>query len=227
MSLIRPSGGLYWHWRAFRSRTHWLPFSREIARWLEGWKHPCKGLLLVGPSGGWSMSGEWLSQFETIRLIDPDASAQWIFRWRFKKYIKNQIFIWDQGRFEEWLPEQLERHPDHAVLFTNVLGQIRYERRDYERVLAPLPSLLKGRYWASYHDCLSSDPQPWREELAAFDAKGPFDEAMLSKLKLGGTWMDHGTMGLFSDSQSVRYIPWWFNRHRLHWVQAGIVNPEA
>jgi len=164
------------------------------------------------------MSGEWLSQFETVRLIDPDPSAQWIFKLRFKKFIKNQIFIWDQGRFEEWLPRQLEKHPDHAVLFSNVLGQIRYERRDYEKVLAQVPLMLKGRHWASYHDCLSSDPQPFRAELGSFDASEPLDESVLRRLQLGGTWMDHGTLALFDSGHPVRYIPWWFNRHRLHWV---------
>jgi len=226
MSLIRPSGGLYWHWRAMNNRAHWLPFSREIGQWLEGWHPPCKHLLLIGPSGGWSMSAEWLARFEQVTLLDPDPAARWIFGFRFRNILKNQIVKWHRVRFEDWLPSAKALSGNPAVLFSNVLGQIRYERHDYAQVLSRIPSMLTGCHWASYHDCLSSESQPYREDLVAFNAVTRMDESSLSQRRLGGVWTDHGTMDLFELSHSVRYIPWWFSSSRLHWVQAGIVNPK-
>jgi hypothetical protein len=226
MSLIRPSGGLYWHWRALRHQTQWLPFSREIAAWLEQWQPDNSGLILVGPSGGWSMSGIWLQRFQHVVMVDPDPAAKWIFTLRHRKSLHNITYDWINARFEDCLERKLVEYPAHCVLFCNVLGQIRYERADYERVLARVPKLLAGRSWASYHDCLSSDPQPYREDLKPFNSQSRMDEKVLSHYKLGGVWMDHGTQGLFSPTQDLRYIPWWFSRHRLHWVQAGWINPH-
>jgi hypothetical protein len=225
MSLIRPSGGLYWHWRAFRSRTQWLSFSREIGHWLEGFRPVGEGLLLVGPSGGWSMAGEWLASFQHIAMIDPDPAAQVIFKLRHYQKLCHVTYQWERGRFEDWLPEKLQQYPQHAILFCNVLGQLRYERPDYEQVLARLPSQLKGRHWASYHDCLSSEGQVFDPSLKAYNSHARMDETDLKRLKLGGVWTDHGTQGLFHSQHVVRYIPWWFSKTRLHWVQAGCVTP--
>src|SRR5262245_55213637 len=81
--LITPTGGLIYHARALRfSAKRWAPFRREVATWLEGWQPRERALLLVGPSGGYSLSEEFLRRFETVSAIDPDPLSRYIFSLR-------------------------------------------------------------------------------------------------------------------------------------------------
>ena len=71
------SGGIAWHWQAWRSRTLWSPSVQLISDWLEN-QRPHQNqetLLLIGSSAGWMMSNTWLCQFKEIKTFDIDPLA--------------------------------------------------------------------------------------------------------------------------------------------------------
>ena len=50
---MNPSGGLRWHWRAWRSQRQWQGTCEHMAQWLASVQPACDELLLLGPSAGW------------------------------------------------------------------------------------------------------------------------------------------------------------------------------
>ena len=78
------SGGLGYHWRAWRYRQHrWAPFHEAVAGWLEAWTPPARTLVLVGPSGGYALNARFLSRFEQHVVLEPDPLARLLLRRRF------------------------------------------------------------------------------------------------------------------------------------------------
>ncbi len=138
--LFSESGGLVWHAKALlRHGTIWADFRNRVDRFLTDWLgdialypgEPVSGIILIGPSGGWCLprSG-FLDQFAHVIAIDPDTVARRVFLARHKrKSTKNarftQEWTWIPSIFQNVLPALLNRHPHHAVLFCNVLGQVR------------------------------------------------------------------------------------------------------
>ncbi len=68
------TGGITWHWLAWRSQARWAPTSLAIEAWLMQQAQAFKpqavegqpSLLLIGASAGWMMSSRWLSQFARV-----------------------------------------------------------------------------------------------------------------------------------------------------------------
>ncbi len=174
MPLFLPSGGLVYHARALRlGKTCWEPFRQAVREWLDRWRPPCEGLLLIGPSGGYSLPTEWLARFSEVVAIDFDPLAQSVFgrqhrACRTTRWIREDVLpVGSQGLDLTPLRRRLAEYPDHAVLFSNVLGQVALSSAcedAVERDLAVLRRALDGRHWASYHDRLSA---PWRPEALA------------------------------------------------------------
>ena len=52
---LSPSGGLVYHLRALRHRHGWQPYADRLAGWLQAWSPPCRSLVLIGPSAGWTL----------------------------------------------------------------------------------------------------------------------------------------------------------------------------
>jgi hypothetical protein len=77
MPLLHPSGGLVYHWRAWRwRRTPWAPFHDQVRRWLTDWRPEAGQLVLVGPSGGYALSSQFLERFRKITVLEPDDLAR-------------------------------------------------------------------------------------------------------------------------------------------------------
>jgi len=188
-----PTGGFGYHLRAFsRRRTLWAPFARNIARWLNAWAPTETEVLLIGPSGGHCLDLSFLRRFSRIVAVDIDPFAPWVFRWRTRHVLRQTraALVWDardhlspgpQGFALAPVHALLAAHPNAAVLFCNILGQLPLlgDDRDpdhddaappegsYERWLLGLAEALRGRTWATFHDRLSGTVRPRAIDSAA------------------------------------------------------------
>ena len=78
-----PSGGLRWHWRAWRWQRRWTGTCQQIEDWLMAQTQmPSDTLVLIGASAGWMASPRWLARFATIHTWDIDPWAGPLFRRR-------------------------------------------------------------------------------------------------------------------------------------------------
>ena len=218
--LFHPSGGLIYHWRAWRwRRTLWAPFHDQVRRWLTDWRPACTHLVLVGPSGGYALSRQFLERFERITVLEPDPLARRILAWRFPGRPFNWRASGGLARPDgfHWLAA---RFPDGAFLFCNLLGQdLLGAPHDFDRSawLARLEPGLSGHAWASWHDLASTVRPPDRQAVLSLAAAQPLD-ATLAHFWHGGelSIYDHLTAGLCP--ASPRQVAVWQlapNRHHL------------
>jgi hypothetical protein len=234
---FNPTGGFGYHVRALLyGRRQWSPFRQEIARWLRAWAPPERELLLVGPSGGYSLDPAFLGAFSRIIAVDIDPLAALVFRLRFGRLLRERgvALAWDsrdhlspgpQGFSLQPLCSLVAAHPEAAVLFCNLLGQLPLLGDDrlpdqsdddppegsYERWLLGLPAALAGRSWATYHDRISGDgrprslpegaPVPWSpsEDLVLHHFAPAEDR--VEKLEL----LDHRTSVLLRDTPREQF----------------------
>ncbi|MBX3022201.1 MAG: hypothetical protein KF799_11050 [Bdellovibrionales bacterium] len=157
--IFRPSGGMLYHWRAWRSRSRWQPFVNALSAWLGEWRTG-EELVLIGPSAGYTLPVDFLKRFAKITAYDLDPLAPTFFRRHHRglavEFHRQDVF-WREARLSlEPLKELLSRHPQAAFLFSNVLGQLLLEgtaeESEWLRFLTDLRRTLGSRDWASYHD---------------------------------------------------------------------------
>ena len=244
-SLISASGGLLWHAKAIlRYRSLWSDFTNRIERFLLDWKADMalgpgpqpKGLLLLGPSGGWCLPTKgFVDAFSEEIAVDPDPAARAIFRRRFKPNDTQPAhtggalsLTWVASTFERVLPALLIRHPHHAVLFCNVLGQLRYQdKKTLERIefeLGQIKLTLAGRHWASFHDRISGEAKSTNlQELEFFSASTVTTNELAKRVAKGGEWLDHLTESVLPAQAARRFMAWPIGQERIHWIEAGWV----
>lgn len=245
--LFSHSGGLAWHAKAwFRHQRLWSDFSHRIAVFLNDWhaaltphgeaRPPAAlpGLIICGPSAGWCLPTQgFLGQFKSLVLIDPDPLAQRLFTRRHPPARSQpQERIWISSAFEQVLPALLKRHPEHAILFCNVLGQLRYQdTKPLERIefeLNQLKTTLNGRHWASFHDRISGKALHTAVTEHEFFESGSVQSNVLAKrVASQGEWLDHLTENVLPAGVRRRFIGWPISPDRLHWVEAGWVEAGA
>ena len=215
------SGGLRWHARAALRRNRlWRPFREKLAEFLDRWQPATRSVILVGPSAGWCLPSHFLTGFDRITIVDPDLWAQPLFR---RLHPKARIINWIRGDFFDHAAELLKSAPDAAVLFCNVLGQLRFSGLTDEQMaerIATLPSLLVGHPWASFHEILSGETEITPRSLPL--AGPPHHEALLRQLGLSGEWLDHGTSAVLPANVQRDIVPWRFSPERVHLVEMGI-----
>jgi hypothetical protein len=143
------SGGLPYHWKALLYRKErWRAHEQSTRFFLERWNPVEKELLLIGPSGGYSIPPGWLGRFDRIFAYEPDLLARKIFERR-----QGLKPVWLGRYFPFGKPGAFEHPAGAAVLFSNLLGQI--EIRNVKKLGTWLEQELQGRSWASFHDALS------------------------------------------------------------------------
>jgi hypothetical protein len=246
---MNPSGGLRWHWRAWRSRTLWAPTCSDIAAWLAQVQPRSKKLILLGPSAGWMLPTDWLLRFECIHAVDIDPWAARTFAHRHGAALQAGGTRWhyQTGDALADLPRLLTVHPQACVLFDNLLGQLRFHAPRWQdpltftaQQLADVQRLLRGREWGSVHDLLSGPAQglargqafPATRLPGTASTCGPaqarqLDTTWLSAAGVQGEWLDHLTEQVFPAGTPVRDIAWAFSPRYWHWLQAGWVTPPA
>ena len=230
-ALLTPSGGLEWHARALVRRRHlWAGFRRELADWLATWQPETRDLLVLGASAGWCLPDAFLARFRRIEAVDLDPLAPVLFRALHGKALAAAGTATGFARIDalDRLEPLLERHPGHAVLFANLLGQRRFHRRDADAVeveLAALGARLAGRRWASFHDRLSGRARDLDRAPEAFACAGRLgSEALARRVGAAGEWLDHLTTGVLPEPVARRVMPWPLRPGRVHWIEAGWVD---
>jgi hypothetical protein len=244
---LNPAGGLRYHARGFRyAETAWAPFRWNLGEWLYGWEPPEKKLVVVGPSAGWCVQPFFFERFEEILCLEPDPVAHFLFR---RKLARAPLDARPRLRFEatdhllaepERLPRLLEREGPTAVLFSNVVGQIRVllgaEHEDepaFAAVRGAVREALAGRSWASFHDRVSGPPEPALSDGFASDARLTDAEIVdLFYPVLDGVparaidntgrreLLDHLTGGFFPAEREHHYFKWQLLPGQFHLVEA-------
>lgn len=247
-ALISESGGLLWHAKALlRHRSLWSDFNNRIERFLSDWRAELEfgngtkpeGLIVLGPSGGWCLPTQgFLDYFAHLVAVDPDPIAPAIFRRRFKRAgqttDKDQSGpkpTWVPSTFERVLPALLTRHPNHAVLFCNVLGQLRYQdKKTLEQIefeLSQIKLALAGRHWASFHDRISGETKSANlHELEFFSTERVTTDTLAKRVARTGEWLDHLTESVLPEHSPRRFMAWPISRERTHWIEAGWVRRQ-
>lgn len=251
---MNPSGGLAWHWRAWREGKAWAPTRAAIADWLASCQPRSRHLLLVGPSAGWMLPTDWLRRFESVTAIDIDPWAKRLFALRHGRQLTAAGVAW---RYETQdalanLPALLAEQPQACVLFDNLLGQLRFHvsklasAADIAAVEARLQALvgqLAGREWGSLHDLLSGRVGKVLPSAGVGGAKNiqivrsaifpPVQNGVagaklasgLIPLGAASPWLDHLTAKVLPPGVPVRRMAWAFRPDYWHVLEAGWVQP--
>ncbi len=233
---VNPTGGLRWHWKAWRAQARWARTRAAIARWLATAPAGHDELLIFGASAGWMMDDAFLGRFRRIDAVDFEWASAPLFKWRHARVIRDQRIEVQFHNAEAIarLEHFLALRPQALVLFDNVLGQYTLTCRDVaqaESRLARIGERLQGRAWGSVHDALSGtgrrlrlDEEPQTLTLAPGQ---PWpDEALLDDVGATGTWRDHLTRGVLPPGVPSTLIPWQLTPGFWHWLQAGWVPPS-
>ena len=222
---LHASGGLIWHLRALRYRNSlWRPFRNEVERWLQAWQPPVNKLIIVGPSAGYTLDADFLQRWQDIVVLEPDPLARRLLQWRYPdaRWRFESLDVLSDISDLAWLSK---RFADHAILFSNVLGQI--APRDEAASQAwqhSVREILMDNHWASYHDVISTSRPP-----VALAAQAPSGEALgelVARFWHGGEleMVDHGTFGLGecksrSNFSNNAYCIWQLQPQQYHLVE--------
>lgn len=180
--LTGPTGGLTYHTLALMyRRSLWRPFLDRVEHWLEhDWKPNSPHLVVFGSSAGWTLPRDFIRGFESVTCVEPDPMGRWLFRRRFMTERKKRFSAVARFDLLPWTShapttfgEFVNSRPNHAFLFSNILGQVALlpdeatHHRKSNPARAPIAethtrfiSALQGREWASYHDVFSSRATP-------------------------------------------------------------------
>lgn len=222
MPILHSSGGLLYHLRAWRwRRTLWAPFLDQVRRWQTDWRPDARHLVLVGPSGGYAQTRQFLERFPKITVLEPDPVARFILVRRFPDLrfgFANADWLASPSGFARLA----ETYPDAALLFCNLLGQNpvgggeNFDRRTWLESLAPA---LAGRAWASWHDLASTTRPPDRQGGLELPGAEPLD-SLLGRYWRGGELEihDHECAGL-CPARPRGYAVWHLRSARYHLVE--------
>lgn len=244
---LNPAGGLRYHLRGFRyAETLWRPFRWHLGEWLYAWQPPEKKLVIVGASGGWCIQPFFFERFEEVLCLEPDPLAHRVFRHRLKRAPLDQR---PRLRFESEdhllaasgrLTRLLEAEGPAAVLFSNVVGQLRVllsvadvNAPRLMAVRSEIATAIAGRSWASFHDRVSGGVEPMLE--TAFASERRLEDAELVEHfypvlegqparaidKQGrADLLDHLTEGFFPEARPHTYFRWQLLPGAFHLIEA-------
>ncbi len=223
------SGGLGYHWRAWRFRRRlWHGFHLQVAQWLDDWQPPAKTLILVGPSAGYALPAHFVARFAQHVAIEPDPLARWLLRRRFAS-VSWQFAQADVFADEHALEHLSETYPDSAVLFCNVIGQV----LDADSLVAwrnRHAPWFASHHWASWHDVFSSDRAPLALPSADEIRLGPEASTSVAKRLWQGQRCrveDHGSFNLWPQAQHVAWPLTPAQWHVVAWVSHTGRLPEG
>lgn len=242
LSLFNPAGGFRYHLRALRyPGSLWQPFRLALGEFLMSWQTSSKTLLIVGPSGGYCLPLLLFERFDRLICLEPDPVARLIFRRRLThaplrrhpqiEFIAKDYLLENPER----LVRLAESSGDAAILFSNVLGQLRCLLQiDSESdprlalIRQAVAQATKHRAFASFHDRVSGGicptfAQPWLSDCRLSDA------ALLSCLFADGKeqdrmkrpeLLDSLTEGFFPATLPHAYFTWEIKPGMFHLIEA-------
>lgn len=214
--LLDPSGGLIYHLRALRYRHGlWAPFHASVAEWLAAWQPQRPRLVIVGPNAGYALPTGFIQRFDSVTALEPDPLARWLLRRRPDAAALSFDRL-DCLAAPDGLARLAAAYPDAAILFSNVLGQIKAPAANWSALLA---RHLSGHAWASYHDVISTARPPQQRQTRTL-AEPRSLEATLAHFWTGGeiALSDHETFHLGGNAP-CRYAVWPITPQRWHLVE--------
>lgn len=222
--LLSPSGGLVWHCTAWRRRGDWGDFIRQLDGWLRAWSPPRQRLIIIGGSAGYTLPAAWLRGFDHLLVLDPDPVGRALWRARMPRARFGRLDALAPGG----LAALVHAHPDAALLFANLLGQVDCPHpTGWPGELAKLPATVS---WASFHEAFSTTVTathraplrvptvPELNQLVAHFWPG------LAELAL----IDHGCLGL-GGAGDYQYAPWSLRpgqEHLIEWCSRPAASPR-
>jgi hypothetical protein len=224
------SGGFFYHWRALRYQNSlWSRFKKQVEDWLGAWPVRTDSLVLIGPSGGYSLPREFLLQFKKIDVIEPDFWARFILQFRFRGVHFNFIKDYDllKNKKEDRWQSFLQKKSGSSFLFCNVLGQLAFIDPlsvASEKMTFIFENLERaGVCWASYHDVLSTAIKPKNLTPLTMQTEVNLESAvefLWSESKVIA--IDHGTWDATSKRQPTTEMAWWQlspgEYHLIAWI---------
>ena len=173
--LWNPSGGLLYHLRARRYRTVlWREWIQSLEDWLcNEWNPIEKKIVIIGASAGHCLTETFLSRFDTIIGNDIDPLSFYFFKKNFPFLNSNPSkLIWDSTDYispqkqifsENGRISLKQKYPGHAILFSNVLGQlclldpVASRRMNFVLWKRSFDRIFMEQSIASYHDRFSAE----------------------------------------------------------------------
>ena len=231
-----PTGGLWWHARAFRSQRAWQSTTQAIEDWLLKHSPQAKRLVIVGASAGWMLSQTWLRSFKEVHTWDVDPWARPLFHWRHGKALRQSNVQWVHHECDAWMSDRAwqDAGPDTLYWFDNVLGQlplIMLKEEAQQRIHA-IHVALKKTHWGSIHDRFSgpitgdrSVPPAWTSQ-SGVEASNHLAQGWLLNWGAQGDWSDHLTSAVFKSGTPVLNVAWAFKPQMGHWLEMGWQPPE-
>jgi hypothetical protein len=229
IALWNPAGGLRYHLRALQYGSRLLGFAPAA-----------KTLVLVGPSGGYCLQPFFFERFDRVVCLEPDPLARLIFRRNLDRapldHRPKLEFIAEDHLVNapERLPKLLDGLGDAALLFTNVIGQLRSllgvdsaEDARLRRVREQIALAVEGRAFASFHDRLSGLVRPHIESPHRADARLDDDHVLaefyqfaeFGQRRRGLELLDHLTGGFFPSALPHTYFVWEILPGRFHLIE--------
>jgi len=219
------SGGIVYHLRSLLhgkkgSNALWADHRAGVEKFLMLWNPPEKKLILIGPSGGYSLPKNFLDRFDEIIAFEPDPLARLIFEKRFQlkpRWITEAVQFHQLDTFSKLIPV------GSAVLFSNLLGQLYFKRSS--EVQKNLAKILAPFSWASYHDALSGENLEFDTELAETGRKATLSQMkswIYPKIKGGTLEVNaHQAPDLFAPQSEVKFYYWQWRIHpkRTHLIE--------
>ncbi len=215
----------------------WKSFRIQIEDWLTPWlisvrKHS-DTLIIVGASGGYNLPLKQVGKFKRLIVLDPDPSAEWIFRGRLIRHAPKTKITWIRRDYfrdtsgAEWVAF-LNKHPQTPVLFSNFLGQLFLllaKSSDIEQWKRNFIQTVASRSWASFHDRFSCSVAPL---TSGFEENG-FSERLsnaelLERFYTGPKFrkvelQDHETETFFPKDLQAMYFHWAITSQTHHLIE--------
>ncbi len=229
------SGGLAYHYLAWRHKKLWLPYQAQLKNFFEKNIPVCGQLVIIGASGGYTLPNSWLSQFEQIFVVDPDPLAHFFFHrqhpnlspiWSKKNYLLDSSYRWDPSGLNNLLRD----YPDCLPFFSNIIGQLPLLIREPDLSHFSTWSIwqkewsktLSKKSWVSVHDLFSSQQEPnlpFPSNITSL-SKQDLIEKLYSKEK-SVTLTDHLTYNLLPKATTSAHFIWPLFSQQIHLVEVS------
>ncbi|HVK62714.1 MAG TPA: hypothetical protein VM432_14240 [Bdellovibrionales bacterium] len=222
-AIIGPTGGLGYHFTAWRFSKTWNTFRERIRIWLSQWSPQEKQLILFGPSSGYTLSQDFLARFAVIRVVEPDPAARLLFKRKFQS-LRDRIRFeaaydilpwWNEDaddpseKLKKFLADCETQDGPCAILFSNILGQIPLLKTCYDEphLQKSFTDALSTKSWASYHDLFSGRSIDMDRCPDAIVMSGDIEVLARRFFRNSAAITDHGTTWL-GDGTTVAVTRW-------------------
>ncbi len=224
------AGGMIYHYHAVKFKaTFWQSYLQHVQKFLDSWEPKNEQLLLIGPSGGYSLPEKLVARYQRLVAVDIDPIAEAIFKNRFPGsnvlWINEDVFKLDRGLQVDSFREFLRKFSNSDILFCNVLGQLPIYYKisaadEYALWLKDLFGLIKDYNYASYHDIFSfKGNAKVKSEFENFDNQITPESLALRFLETPPAEMqDHFVSSLFAE-RSRMVIYWQLNKDSHHFIE--------